>query len=831
MERPDPDPYGSYSSHASSKPKRKKSKNRRHSQSSNSEATGPDAAERSQEGSRPMKDPSAGTAGTRDGGSHKRKRRRSSASQRSMASNEARSSAVTLDGTTQQGTAQPTDVPAPSIAEKGLPGDSKPAQEVVPWTGKHGAQAKPVADMATGAAGAPTAMKDQHAGSKVSVKKDSAGQPPHDMSAKKGQVLDGGVAVAPDKMTQPGALQPAIVMKEVVKAAPSRAGAPVSDADMGAADEESRQRLFGAAALSVLALSAMGAVLVLMFLLQAWDKEVRLNVPNLGVFLGTRGFVENSPVYIFRAIPFARGTSGHQRFSVATAATKNVDAEIDARMSQPGCIQMPYMANGKVLRHNEETSEECLHLNIWTPCTEDTQAGCRKTVLVFFHSIEFQTGDNNYYDGQWLSGLGRLVVVSPNFRLGAFGFLKFGCPRTDIPCAPGDVSLYDQRLALEWVVAHIASFGGNASDVVLMGSAAGAWSVGAHLLTAAGDSSAGDEFWNHERFSKVILMSESPLRRYYSFAAENLATALGCPREDAGEQLLCLRNARARDIVLATSERSRFFGPTQEPNVHLAAAVAGRRFLLGTVMGEGSHNLDIVARKPGNLQQNLIEFLQTVHHINHSTELAEVYRNSDFLPDKGDSNSRWALELLGDVAYTCPLLRLGQALAVEGRNQVYGYVFDHKPSFTLFNESASSSRFAELDFVFGRPLDLSRKGTPEERELSRRMIDIWASFAHSGVLPTIGDKPWPMYSEGKIVHVRIGTTRLEEQQDFKKKDCSIVAAFDPAAGESPDSSSPSAAESNSTSTAEFNSTSTLKPISWPTPFSIDNALIFRIPRS
>ncbi|KAK8757835.1 hypothetical protein V5799_004535 [Amblyomma americanum] len=278
----------------------------------------------------------------------------------------------------------------------------------------------------------------------------------------------------------------------------------------------------------------MGAVLVLMFLLQAWDKEVRLNVPNLGVFLGTRGFVENSPVYIFRAIPFARGTSGHQRFS------------------------------------------------------------------------------------------------------------------------------------------------------------------------------------------------------YYSFAAEDLATALGCPREDAGEQLLCLRNARARDIVLATSERSRFFGPTQEPNVHLAAAVAGRRFLLGTVMGEGSHNLDIVARKPGNLQQNLIEFLQTVHHINHSTELAEVYRNSDFLPDKGDSNSRWAMELLGDVAYTCPLLRLGQALAAEGRNQVYGYVFDHRPSFTLFNESARPSRFAELDFVFGRPLDLSRKGTPEERELSRRMIDIWASFAHSG---------------------------------------------------------------------------------------------------
>lgn len=41
----------------------------------------------------------------------------------------------------------------------------------------------------------------------------------------------------------------------------------------------------------------------------------------------------------------------------------------------------------------------------------------------------------------------------------------------------------DQLLALEWVRDHIGAFGGNGTDVVLMGAGGGAWSVGAHLLT------------------------------------------------------------------------------------------------------------------------------------------------------------------------------------------------------------------------------------------------------------------------------------------------------------------------------------------------------------
>ncbi|KAH9367459.1 hypothetical protein HPB48_007534 [Haemaphysalis longicornis] len=80
----------------------------------------------------------------------------------------------------------------------------------------------------------------------------------------------------------------------------------------------------------------------------------------------------------------------------------------------------------QVVRGHEDSSEACLQLNVWTPCTEATDPGCRKTVLVFLHAVEFQNGDNNYYDGSWLAAIGQLVVVAPNFRLGAFGFLNLG---------------------------------------------------------------------------------------------------------------------------------------------------------------------------------------------------------------------------------------------------------------------------------------------------------------------------------------------------------------------------------------------------------------------
>ena len=62
--------------------------------------------------------------------------------------------------------------------------------------------------------------------------------------------------------------------------------------------------------------------------------------------------------------------------------------------------------------------------------------------------------------------------------MGIFGFLYTG---TDD--APGNVGLWDQMLALEWVRDNIERFGGDPKGVTLMGSGAGAWSITIHIYS------------------------------------------------------------------------------------------------------------------------------------------------------------------------------------------------------------------------------------------------------------------------------------------------------------------------------------------------------------
>lgn len=53
------------------------------------------------------------------------------------------------------------------------------------------------------------------------------------------------------------------------------------------------------------------------------------------------------------------------------------------------------------------------------------------------------------------------VFVSLNYRLGTLGFLGMN---DDV--MPGNLGLWDQKLALEWVQKNIHAFGGNPKQVL-----------------------------------------------------------------------------------------------------------------------------------------------------------------------------------------------------------------------------------------------------------------------------------------------------------------------------------------------------------------------------
>jgi para-nitrobenzyl esterase len=121
-------------------------------------------------------------------------------------------------------------------------------------------------------------------------------------------------------------------------------------------------------------------------------------------------------------------------------------------------------------------SEDSFLLDIWAP--EDAQD---LPVLVFLPGGAFISGAGNvrWYDGARLAKEGSAVVVTVNYRLGAFGLLDgvggAGSAGTSVHPGPRNLAAGDILQALSWVHRNIAAFGGNPGATTLAGHSAGAW--------------------------------------------------------------------------------------------------------------------------------------------------------------------------------------------------------------------------------------------------------------------------------------------------------------------------------------------------------------------
>ena len=125
-------------------------------------------------------------------------------------------------------------------------------------------------------------------------------------------------------------------------------------------------------------------------------------------------------------------------------------------------------------------SEDCLYLNVWTPATAP---GEKRPVYVYVHGGGFATGSGSelMFDGTNMAERG-VVVVTFNYRLGAFGFLTLGAMEEESGSI-GNLGLLDQIQALKWVRENIEAFGGDPENITLGGESAGAFSVTGLLLS------------------------------------------------------------------------------------------------------------------------------------------------------------------------------------------------------------------------------------------------------------------------------------------------------------------------------------------------------------
>jgi para-nitrobenzyl esterase len=128
----------------------------------------------------------------------------------------------------------------------------------------------------------------------------------------------------------------------------------------------------------------------------------------------------------------------------------------------------------------ENTSEDCLFLNVWTPAALDRKGdGKKRPVMVYVHGGAHANGSGSdpLYDGVNLARRGDVVVVTVNHRLNVFGYgylADLGGP--DLADS-GNVGNMDLVMALEWVRDNIAAFGGDPGNVTAFGQSGGGGKV------------------------------------------------------------------------------------------------------------------------------------------------------------------------------------------------------------------------------------------------------------------------------------------------------------------------------------------------------------------
>jgi len=202
----------------------------------------------------------------------------------------------------------------------------------------------------------------------------------------------------------------------------------------------------------------------------------------------------SSGTYAWKGIPFAKAPTGELRWKApvdpeswkaprATQRFGNACVQY-GRIYGPGANNTYDPTIGMTL-NQAVGSEDCLYLNIWRPA--DRRGNL--PVIVFVHggsNVSGYTADP-VYDGGALAKAANAVVVTVNYRLGIFGFLSVAQLKsgTDPQEDSGNFALLDIIKALQFVRHDIAKFGGNPTNITLMGQSAGAINVYALLTTPA----------------------------------------------------------------------------------------------------------------------------------------------------------------------------------------------------------------------------------------------------------------------------------------------------------------------------------------------------------
>ncbi|MGH9522786.1 MAG: carboxylesterase/lipase family protein [Terriglobales bacterium] len=402
-------------------------------------------------------------------------------------------------------------------------------------------------------------------------------------------------------------------------------------------------------------------------------------------------------------------------------------------------------------------SEDCLHLNVWTPTTK---SNAKLPVMVWIFGGGFHAGATSEprQDGEHLAHRG-VVVVSMDYRLGIFGFFSHPELTRESPHhASGNYGLLDQAAALRWVHDNIAAFGGDPDNVTIFGESAGSFSVSGQMasplskkLIARAIGESGAFLANVPRLQALADSEQQGEKFGESIGATSLAK---------------LRSLPAKDLLDAATKTSPFrfwpnidgyFFPASPHTIYAAGDQAHVPLLAGWNRDEANANRFFGKDAP--TKENYIAKVNQQFGA-HAPEILKAFPADT---DAQAAESAGQLASDGFIAFgTWKWIELQQQ---AGDAPVYRYEFDQPPPAAANPKYPDAGKVAyhsaEIEYVFET---LASKDLPfgdEDRKVSAMMAAYWTNFAKSGNPNAKGLPEWPTFGRDHLVMHLAPTPHVE----------------------------------------------------------------------